>query len=43
MGMTIRQLGELRRSDPEAYEFHEEAFRERMRRLNERTRTVRRR
>jgi len=26
MGMTIRELGEFRRTDPEAYEFHLEAF-----------------
>jgi len=35
MGMTMRGLGEFRRSDPEAYEFHEEAYAERFRRLME--------
>ena len=29
--MTIRELGDLRRTDPEAYEFHIEAFAARFR------------
>jgi len=36
--MTIRQLGELERNDPENYEFHLEAFVERLRRIGKRGR-----
>jgi hypothetical protein len=32
--MTLRELGKVRRRDPEGYEFLEEALSERNRRLN---------
>ena len=34
-GKTLRELGEMKRSDPELYEFYEEAFAERIIRLGD--------